>query len=201
MATKTRRKANTAMVFNPSRGLSIGGRSTVRRAARKNPVKTAAVANPRHKKRHHRRRRNPASTLRVMNPSGLGGLVVAAVMAGVGVSLFDIVTSRVLPQTSSLVRTGVKFGGAFLFQSSIGGKIPIIGKYKNDIALVLAVAGMVDLMKLYVLPIVSQAVGNITGNALQLVAPPAATPLTDTTLGGVYSPRPASWNQARRYAY
>lgn len=145
---KARRKTNTAMVFNPSRGLSIGGRSSVRKtAARKNPVrKVAAKRNP---VRRIKRRSNPASVT---------GLVVTAVMAGIGVSLFDVITTRVVPQSSSLVRAGVKLGGAWLFQSSLGSKVPVLGKYKNDIALVLAVSGVVDLMKLYVLPVVASIV-------------------------------------------
>lgn len=173
MATKTRRKANTAMVFNP-RGLSIGGRRTVRKtaSARRNPVrKTAAKVNPR-RKRPVRRRNNPAS---------ITGLVATAVMAGIGVSLFDVIITRVVPQTSSLVRVGSKLGGAWLFQA-FGQKVPVLGKYKNDIALVLAVSGVVDLVKLYVLPVATSAVNSLTGGAVNLLsAPPAAD-----DLGNIY---------------
>jgi hypothetical protein len=184
--TSTRRKANTAMVFNPSRSLSVGGRSTVRRAAsRKNPSrKTTALTNPRRKRHaahHTRRRRNPATG---------GGLFVAAFMAAVGVSLFDIIANKTIPQSSPLVRVGVKLGGAWLFQSSVGSKIPFLGKHKNDIALVLAVAGGVDLLKLYVLPIVSQAVGNLTGGNVVLFPAPAAAQ-GDGTTAGIYGNAPA----------
>lgn len=172
MATKTRRKANTAMVFNP-RGLSIGGRRTVRKtaSARKNPVRKAAIkANP--TRRSVRRRSNPASVT---------GLFVTAVMAGIGVSLFDVVATRVIPQTSSLVRVGVKFGGAWLFQTW-GGKIPVLGKHKNDIALVLAVAGVVDLVKLYVMPAIAPTLSSLTGGAVNLIAAPAG----DGGMGDIY---------------
>lgn len=171
MATKTRRKANTAMVFNPNRGLSIGGRRSVRKtaSARKNPVRKATV-NPR-RKRSVRRRHNPASVT---------GLVVTAVMAGIGVSLFDVLAKNVIPQTSSLVRVGTKFGGAWLFQTW-GGKIPVIGKHKNDIALVLAVSGVVDLVKLYVLPAVAPTLNSLTGGAVNLLPAPAAD-----DLGNIY---------------
>lgn len=184
MATRTKRKSNTAMVFNPSRGLSIGGRSTVRKSAAKrtNPVKrTATKTNPR-RKRAIRRRNNPASVT---------GLVVTAVMAGIGVSLFDAIATRVVPQTSSLVRAGVKLGGAWLFQSQLGAKVPVLGKYKNDIALVLAVSGVVDLMKLYVLPVVSSAIGSVVPGAAGLLAAPAAD-----DLGNIYGSAnsPSNWN-------
>lgn len=174
------------MVFNPNRGLSIGGRRTVRKtaSARKNPVRTAAKANPRKTRRRSVRRRN--------NPASVTGLVVTAVMAGIGVSLFDVIATRVVPQTSSLVRAGVKLGGAWLFQSSLGAKVPVLGKYKNDIALVLAVSGVVDLMKLYVLPVVSSAVGSILPGAAGLLAAPAA----DDGIGNIYGTAvpQSNWN-------
>jgi len=181
MRTTTKRKANTAMVFNPNRGLSRS--LTVRKtAARKNPVRKLALAktNPSRKRRSVRRRNNPATA---------SGLLVAAVMAGVGVSLFDVMATRLIPQSSPLVRIGVKLGGAWLFQSSIGAKIPVLGKHKNDIALVLAVSGVVDAVKLWVLPIVSGAVSNLTNNALVLVQPPAnagSIAAGDATTGGIY---------------
>lgn len=182
MATKRRRKANTAMVFNP-RGLSIGGRRTVRMtaSARKNPVRKATV-NPR-RKRFVRRRKNPASVT---------GLLTTAIMAGIGVSFFDVIVKNVVPQSSSLVRIGTKFGGAYLFQMW-GGKIPVLGKHKNDIALVLAVSGVVDLVKLYVLPAVAPTINSITGGAVNLLAAPAAA---GDDLGKIWgSSQPQSnWN-------
>lgn len=183
--TATRRKANTALVFNPARRLSIGGAKTnprrKRRAGRRrNPVTKLASTR---RRINPRRRRNPAST---------SGLLVAAVMAGIGVSLFDVITTRVLPQTSGLVRAGVKFGGAFLFQSSLGSKVPFLGKYKNDIALVLAVAGVVDVMKLYVLPLVSSAAANF-GFSPQLVQVSDGDDTTGNIYGNAY---PASYGQA-----
>lgn len=171
------------MVFNPSRSLSIGG---VRR-----------TTNPTRKRRPGRRRRNPIVKAaarrrnpirRKSNPVTAQGLLVAAVMAGIGVSLFDVITTRVIPQSSSIVRAGVKLGGAWLFQSSLGAKVPLLGKYRNDIALVLAVSGVVDLMKLYVLPLVSQTVGQLTGGNLLLVAPDAGEQTLGNIYGNAYSP-------------
>lgn len=174
MAT-LKRKAKTTMVVNPNRGLSIGGRTTVRKAAKRNPVrKTAApVANP----RKRRRRRNPATFLR-SNPSSASGLLVASVMAGVGVTAFDLIASRIFPQSSLLARVGVKLGGAWFFQSAMGAKVPVLGKYKNDIALVLGVLGAVDLLRAYVLPVVNSTVSNFTQGALQLIPAPAAAAAT-----------------------
>lgn len=165
------------MVFNPSRSLSIGGvkrnptkKRRTRSRRRANPVAISA------------RKRNPVR--RRSNPSTTSGLLVAAVMAGIGVSLFDVITTRVIPQGNALFRIGAKFGGAWLFQSALGSKVPLLGKYKNDIALVLAVAGVVDVVKLWVLPIVSQTVGQLTGGSVQLLnAPPAGD---DETTGNIY---------------
>jgi hypothetical protein len=180
MTRTTKRKVRTAMVHNPNRGLSIGGRTSVRKPAarRKNPVRKTVTAKANPFKRRRVARRN--------NPSTASGLLVAAVMAGVGVSLFDVIATKVIPQTSPLVRVGVKFGGAWFFQSSLGSKIPVLGKHKNDIALVLAVAGAVDLMKLYVLPLVSSAVGNLTGGNVLLLAPQAQVGSGDGTTGNIY---------------
>ena len=105
-------------------------------------------------------------------------------MAGIGVSLFDAITSRALPQNSALVRAGVKLGGAFLFQSRFGNKVPFLGKYKNDIALVLAVAGVVDVMKLYVLPLVTQTVAQIG------IFNGGLIPAGDDTTQGIYGNAP-----------
>lgn len=180
MATK-RRKRNTALVLNPAgRSLSIGGsrrrnpsRRRRRRAVarrRRNPVMVKAVA---------RRRRNPIRRRR--NPSTASGLLVAAVFAGIGVSIFDVATSRMMPGQSAVVRAGVKLGGAWLFQSRFGSKIPVLGKYKNDIALVLAVSGVVDLMKLYVFPLVASAAGSVG-----LLIPT----MDDETTAGIYGNAP-----------
>lgn len=174
------RKAKTAMVFNPSRGLSIGGRTSVRKtsAARKNPSrKLVAKSNPRRKT--VRRRRNPATTT---------GLVVTAVMAGIGVTIFDVLTTKVVPFTSPLIRVATKLGGAWLFQSSLGSKVPVIGKYKNDIALVLAVSAVIDLGKLYVLPAIAPFTGGLLGaGSTQLIDAPAGDGLAN-----IYGSNPGS---------
>ena len=110
-------------------------------------------------------------------------------MAGVGVSLFDVIATRVNPSSSAIVRAGVKLGGAWLFQSSLGSKVPLLGKYKNDIALVLAVSGVVDLMKLYVLPIVNQSLGSFGISPMMV---------PDNTTAGLWdnSYATAGWNAA-----
>lgn len=189
MATATKRKTNTMMVYNPSRGLSIGGRSTVRKSAsRRNPTAAARkVVNPHHRKRvHHRRRHNPSTST---------GLVMAAVMAALGVSLFDLVTSKVVPATAGLpIRIGVKLGGAFLFQSSLGSKIPVIGKHKNDIALVLGVSAFIDIFKGYIWPLASQSLTGLTGSALRLVNPPQQA--DDSSMGNIYGNANVAYSQA-----
>src|SRR5690606_4535655 len=189
MATKTRRKTSTAMVFNPSRSLAIGGSRTVnpRRRRRRRTVKRRTTSYARRRRRNPatpivaRRRRNPIRRRR--NPSTASGLLVAAVMAGIGVSIFDLAAQRFAPSQSVMMRAGVKLGGAFLMQSRYGSKIPVLGKYKNDIALVLAVAGVVDLMKLYVFPLVSQVAGNVGG----MIALPGGDDTTGNIYGNAYA--------------
>lgn len=167
-------KAKTALVYNPARKLTISG-SRVNPVKKRRRVRNAArivATNP--VKNRVRRKRNPATS---------SGLLVAAVMAGLGVSVFDLAANRLLPQQSALVRAGVKLGGAWLFQSNLGSKIPLLGKHKNDIALVLAVAGVVDLMKLYVFPLI----GGVT-QTLLIAAPPQAAQIAegDDTTGNIY---------------
>ena len=103
-------------------------------------------------------------------------------MAAVGVSLFDLFTTKFVPQTSALVRVGVKAGGAFLFQSSLGSKVPFLGKYKNEIALVLGVSAGVDLIKLYVMPVVAN-----TLNAAGINLIPVAVTSGDGTTGDLWN--------------
>lgn len=143
------------MVVNPARrSLSIGG-------ARQNPSRK-----PR-RRRSTRRRSNPvvrkiASTRRRSNPrrvlnpiSSVSGLLAAAIFTGVGVSIFDVIVQRVAPQSQGLMRTGIKAGGAYAFLTW-GDKVPVLKKYKNEIALVLGVSAAIDVMKLYVFPLVYQ---------------------------------------------
>lgn len=172
MATKPK----TALVYNPSRTLTIGGSRVNPVQKRHRRASKARVVRVRHNPASHkiRRRRNPATT---------SGLLVAAVMAGLGVSVFDLAATRLLPQQSALVRAGVKLGGAWLFQSNLGSKIPLIGKHKNDIALVLAVAGVVDLMKLYVFPLIGGAASNLL---IAAPAPAAEVAESDGTTGNIY---------------
>jgi len=194
MATK-RRKRNTALVYNPSRSLSIGGarktsnprkRKTTRRH-RRNPVAAKAVA----------RKRNPIR--RRSNPSTTSGLVIGGIMAAVGVSVFDVIATRFAPQSSGLIRAGVKLGGAYAVQN-YGAKFPVLGKYRNEIALVLATAGFVDLIKIYVLPVVAQTLNQIglTGVSSALIPAGSTVPAVtsgDNTTGNLYGNAPA------RFAY
>lgn len=168
------RKAKTAMVFNPSRGLSLRGRSSVRRSSKArttNPTrKIAAKANPRRKT--VRRRRNPASTT---------GLVTAAVMTGVFITFYDVVTNKVMPATSPLIRVATKFGLAAVLQSSWGNKLPVFAKYKNELALVFAVSGVIDGFKLWVLPVIAPYSGGLlpAASTTQLIDAPQADGLAN----------------------
>jgi hypothetical protein len=168
-------KKNTALVHNPTRKLNVGSTRSnpvKKRKRRKNPTVTKKVNASSHRRRSRRR----------SNPANISGLIAAALVAGIGVSLFDILTTRFLPQTNALVRVGTKLGGAYLFQSSFGNKIPILGKFKNEIALVLAVSGVVDLFQLYVLPVVNSATNGFFMQrpaVQQVVAVPAEDGLGD----------------------
>lgn len=176
------------MVYNPSRRLSIGG------AKKSNPVR-------RKRRASSRRRRNPVKAIarrsnpvRRRNPSTTTGLLVAAVMAGVGVSIFDLIATRFAPSSSAIVRAGVKLGGAYAFQNW-GRKVPVLGKYNQEIALVLGVAGVVDLMKLYVFPLVSSTAASIglLGNS-HLVQIGEGDGTTGNIYGNAYNPAYSAYN-------
>lgn len=172
-----KRKTKTAMVHNPTRRLTVGGGLSKSNPPRKRRRKTTARRRNPVQATASRRRRNPA---RVNNPATLGGLAVASVMAGFGVTVFDVIASRVAPSSSAMVRTGVKLGGAYLFQT-FGQKLPLLGKYHKDIALVLGVAGVVDLIKLYVFPMVTSGLSNFG-----LVGTAPVAEITDGTTGNIY---------------
>lgn len=164
-----KKKAKTAMVFNPSggRSLTING---ARRKASKRPVAKSIA-----KKRNPvaRRRRNPITST--------SALIVTAAMAGVGVSLFDVAATYLVPNTSSLVRVGVKVGGAWAI-NSYGQKLPLLGKYKTEIALVMLTSAAIDLMKLYLFPVVARAANSFgLGGGPALVAAP-----DDETTSGLW---------------
>ena len=166
MATKTRKRnarRSTAMVFNPAGRVLAGGsrinprrrrrRRTTRRrysARRRNPIAMRATT--------VRRRRNP---LRRRNPATLSGLLVTSVMAGLSITVFDILTAKFIPQGSPLLRIGTKLGGAYIFQSGMARRVPLLGKYSNEVALVLGVSAAIDALKLWVLPAVSPALNSI----------------------------------------
>ena len=170
------------MVFNPAgRTLTINGskRRARRSTRRRNPVAKAIASNPR--RRPVRRRHNPATT---------SSLLVASVMAAIGVSIFDAAAVRIMPAQSALIRAGVKLTGAYVIQQW-GSKIPLLGKYKSDIALVLGVFGMLDVLQLYVFPLVSGAFSNA---AAGLVAVPSGT--SDQTTAGIYG---GPWSSENQY--
>lgn len=180
MATKRRsRKRNTALVLNPAgRSLSIGGSRRATNPARRrrkasgrrrNPVAVKAVS----------RRRNP---IRKANPiNSVSGLITAAVFAGIGVSIFDVVSSKVLPNQAGLVRTGVKAGSAWAI-SVWGGKLPVLGKFRNEIALVLLTSAAIDVMKIYLFPLIAGAAGSVG----LLIPAGAVQQAGDGTTGNIY---------------
>lgn len=178
MATKAKRKPNTAMVFNPRRRLSLGG---------------SRQANPVRKRRSNRRRRNPVTKAitrrrnpvrRRSNPiTSATQLVIAAVMTALGVSLFDVGMQRLVPQQSAIVRIGVKGGVAWLV-NSYGQKIPVLGKYRSEIALVILTSAVIDGLKLWVFPLVAN-----TAAQFGLVAPQGqlvGVPDGDDTTGNIW---------------
>lgn len=179
----TKRKTNTAMVFNPNRSVGLASRrAPARRAsARKSNGRSLALrsaVNPAKKRRRSSSvRRNPIQSR--------SGLIVGAVMAGLGVSLFDVFTTRFLPQTSGVVRIGIKARGAWAIDS-YGAKVPVLGKYRREIALVLLTSAVVDGVKLWLLPTLTQAFPSVQ----LLVAPNAAQANADAGLGNIYGNAP-----------
>jgi len=178
----TKRKAKTALVFNPSGGrqLSINGsRRKAKGRRRSNPVVKKTVA----------RRRNPSIRRRSNPITSASALIATAAMAGVGVSLFDVAASYLIPNTSSLVRVGVKLGGAWAI-NSYGSKLPVLGKYKSEIALVILTSAAIDVMKLYLFPVVAKAAASFglgAGGGGVLSPAPAAD---DGNTAGLYG----EWN-------
>ena len=168
---RTARKS-TALVVNPARSLTLkGARKMAVRKRKTNVAKRRTYKrrkpNPRAKKRVYRRRKaNPVKRRvyrRRKNPSSVSGLMGAALIAGVGITLFDAGMSRLAPNQNVIMRAGIKLGAAWIIQGKVGSSIPIFGKYKKEIALVLAVMGVSDLAKAYLIPLLSQAAGNVTG--------------------------------------
>lgn len=99
---------------------------------------------------------------------------------GVGVSIFDVLVQKVAPQSVGLMRTGIKAGGAYAFLTW-GDKIPVLKKYKNEIALVLAVSAAIDVMKIYVFPLVYQTAAQFGLGTGQVSALPQ-----DDGMGNIY---------------
>lgn len=138
-----------ALVHNPggkARPMAVAATAPKKNGKRKtNAAKKAVKVTP---KKRKSRKSNPAGSI--------GSLMGGAAMAAAGVIAFDIITSRVLGNgVGAYVKAGVKIGGAALLQSSFGKKIPVLGTYHKDIALVLAVLGAVDLYRLLLAPMVN----------------------------------------------
>ena len=171
------------MVFNPAGRSLVGG-------SRINPRRRRRTATRR--RRHHRsRRRNPIMLRatathrrnpirRRRNPNTVSGLLVTSIMAGLSITVFDILTAKFVPQSSPILRIGTKLGGAYIFQAGYARRVPVLGKYSNEVALVLGVSAAIDALKLWVLPALAPALnsvglavpdstgmGNIYGNALE----------------------------------
>lgn len=102
-------------------------------------------------------------------------------MTGVGITFFDVIATKVIPATSPLVRIGAKFGLAAVLQSSWGNKLPVFSKYKNELALVFAVSGVIDGLKLWVLPVIAPYSGGLlpAGTTTQLIDAPSADGLSN----------------------
>lgn len=186
-ANTSTRRVNTALVLNPNRGLTVG-RGSVRKSAsrRSNPTRrkvavAARVMNNPKRRRRHARRRNPSSTF---------GQLTAAALTALGFTGLDIIAGRVLPASQSLWARVIGKVGLGLAVQHFGGSIPLVGKHKNEIALVFFVLGLSDLVRAFVVPPVNQVINQYTGLSLLPPAPaPAAAASDGTTQGIVYGGR------------
>lgn len=189
MATKAKvRKPNTGIVFNPARGLSVSRPSTRTAARKANPVRraTSVATNPR--KRRTKRRRNPASTFGgslMRNPGG--GVLVGALTAGVGLAFVDLLLARVVPGGTPTIQVASKVAAGFIIQQ-FGGRVPILGKYKDGITFVLWALAAKQLADIYLVPTVRSTFTSLTAQAGQFLNPAAVTPAA-TTSGIVYGGR------------
>lgn len=169
---KEKRKANmaTRKGRKPNRKSKRAGRRR-----RKNTGTTARVSAPRstarftnRKKRTHRRRRNTGSSfssrMRNVGASSTTGLIIA----GAGIIAFDMATAKFLGAQSAPIGAATKIGGGYLLANN-GKKLPVIGQHAELIGAVLIVNGVVDLLRIYVLPRVTPYLP-----AALLPAPPAA---------------------------
>lgn len=134
-------------------------KSLVANPARRAPVKKAKASktNPTRRKKGHAKTRTTTTTIRrkVVRRNPTRNATVNNLIAAFGGALtitgFDFVVNYFLPQISSFVRTGAKFGAAFLI-GNWGKKVPFIGSYSSTISNTLYVFGFVDLIANHLLP-------------------------------------------------
>lgn len=185
MATKAKVRRHTSLVVNPApRGLTV--RKTAARKA--NPVrKASAISNPRRKKHTRRRRRNPAtSSFNILHNPG-GGVLVGALTAGVGFAFVDMLLQRLAPNSSPTIQVVTKVGVGFALQQ-FGGRIPLLGKYKDGIAFVLYALAAKQLADQYLIPTVRSTFNSVTGQAINFLNPASTAP-AGTTAGYPYGGR------------
>ncbi len=193
MRTQAKRKANTTMVVNPNRGLSLGSRrsSSRKTTARRNPTRraTTAIANPR---KRTRRRRNPASNFSsiIRNPSG--SALMGAVFAGAGFSLVNMGLQRLIPTGSPVVQIAAKLATGFVVQTW-GGKVPVLGKHKDGIAFLCFALAAYEGVNYWLLPTLRTQLGQFTA---QLLPAPSVPTVAAGDLAGIYGSR---YNQPAYY--
>lgn len=189
---KKNKTQNVAYVHNPSVDFIVGGEDK-----RKNPMKSkkSSSKGKSSQSKSKGKKKNPANQPAVgkkknpnrkPNPDKVTSLFVTAAIAGVAFCGFDALINRVAPGSSATIRAGIKLSGAYAMQTW-GSRIPVIKKYNQEIALVLAVLGFVDIFQLHILPLVNGA----TGGALSFLSPTGAGSLSEMSGGFTYQALPA----------
>lgn len=186
MATKIAKRRHTSLVVNPApRGLTV--RKTAARKANPTARTASAINNPRRRKSTKRRRRNPSTSYgsRLMSNPG-GGVLVGALTAGVGFAFVDMLLARIVPSGTPTIQVAAKVAAGFALQQ-FGGKIPLLGKYKDGVAFVLYALAAKQLADVYLIPTVRSTFTSITSQAGQFLNPAMVTPAATTA--GIYGGR------------
>lgn len=178
MATKIAKRRHTSLVVNPApRGLTV--RKTAARKANPTARTASAINNPpRRRKSTKRRRRNPSTSYgsRLMSNPG-GGVLVGALTAGVGFAFVDMLLARIVPSGTPTIQVAAKVAAGFALQQ-FGGKIPLLGKYKDGVAFVLYALAAKQLADVYLIPTVRSTFTSITSQAGQFLNPAVVAPAT-----------------------
>lgn len=119
------------------------------------------------------------------NPGG--GVLVGALTAGVGLAFVDLLLARVVPGGTPTIQVASKVAAGFIIQQ-FGGRVPILGKYKDGITFVLWALAAKQLADIYLVPTVRSTFTSLTAQAGQFLNPAAVTPAA-TTSGIVYGGR------------